>query len=106
MKLDNPKSTAQVAGHPIHPMLIPFPIAFLVGALVTDIVYTQTADGLWATLSAILLVAGIVTALVAALAGLRCPLLSGPSAILVWTMKEVKNAIEEAQAGGDHRQAA
>jgi len=35
-----------------------------------------------------------------------CPLLSGPSTVLVWTMKEKQNAIEEAQAGGDHRQTA
>lgn len=33
----NPKSTASVAGHPLHPMLIPFPIAFFVGALVVDV---------------------------------------------------------------------
>ena len=26
----NPKSTAQIAGHPLHPMIIPFPIAFFV----------------------------------------------------------------------------
>ena len=26
----NPASTANVMGHPLHPMLIPFPIAFLV----------------------------------------------------------------------------
>src|SRR5215468_4300337 len=26
----NPRSTASIAGHPIHPMLIPFPIAFFV----------------------------------------------------------------------------
>jgi uncharacterized membrane protein len=25
--MPNPKSTAQIAGYPIHPMLIPFPIA-------------------------------------------------------------------------------
>jgi len=37
---------------------------------------------------------------------LSCPLLSGPSTVLVWTMKEKQNAIEEAQAGGDHRQTA
>jgi len=24
----NPKSTASIAGHPIHPMLIPFPLYF------------------------------------------------------------------------------
>jgi hypothetical protein len=37
---------------------------------------------------------------------LSCPLLSGPSTVLFWTMKEKLNAIEEAQAGGDHRQVA
>jgi uncharacterized membrane protein len=36
--MDNPKSTASIAGHPIHPMLIPFPVAFLVTAFVTDLV--------------------------------------------------------------------
>jgi hypothetical protein len=34
--MPNPKSTASIAGHPIHPMVIPFPIAFLVTAFVTD----------------------------------------------------------------------
>ena len=40
----NPKSTANIAGHPIHPMLIPFPIAFLVSAFVTDLVYWATGE--------------------------------------------------------------
>ena len=31
----NPESTAQVAGHPIHPMLIPF----LVATLVSDLIF-------------------------------------------------------------------
>jgi nitrite reductase/ring-hydroxylating ferredoxin subunit/uncharacterized membrane protein len=31
------RSRAQFRGHPIHPMLIPFPIAFLVGALIADL---------------------------------------------------------------------
>ncbi|MFN3677993.1 MAG: hypothetical protein ACK4TC_18745 [Sphingomonas pseudosanguinis] len=35
-----------------------------------------------------------------------CPLLSGPSTMTVWTREGTKNACEEAQAGGDHRQAA
>src|SRR3989442_4013911 len=34
-----PQSTARIAGHPIHPMLLPFPISFLVGALLTDSAY-------------------------------------------------------------------
>jgi uncharacterized membrane protein len=34
--MSNPKSTASIAGHPIHPMLIPFPIAFFVATFVCD----------------------------------------------------------------------
>ncbi len=30
--------TVQVARHPIHPMLVPFPIVCFIGALITDIV--------------------------------------------------------------------
>lgn len=37
---------------------------------------------------------------------LICPLLSGPKSLLFWIMKETLNAIEEAHAGGDYRQAA
>jgi hypothetical protein len=37
---------------------------------------------------------------------LSCPLLSGPSTMTVWTKEGTTNACEEAQAGGDHRQAA
>ncbi|WP_377477514.1 MAG: hypothetical protein P2A85_03315 [Microcoleus anatoxicus] len=33
-----------VAGHPLHPVLIVFPVAFLVGAAGTDIGYWLTSD--------------------------------------------------------------
>jgi uncharacterized membrane protein len=69
MATENPRSTASIAGHPIHPMLIPFPVAFLVSALVTDLVFWSTADAVWATVSMWLLGAGVVTALAAALFG-------------------------------------
>ena len=65
----NPASTAKVGTHPLHPMLIPFPVAFLVGAFVTDLAFIGTGDGFWARASMWLLGAGIVMALVAALAG-------------------------------------
>ena len=65
----NPKSTANIAGHPIHPMLIPFPIVFLVLALVADLIFWQSANSAWATVGMWALGAGIVMALVAALAG-------------------------------------
>src|SRR3546814_18255536 len=67
--LENPKSTARIADHPIHPMLIPFPIAFLVGTLVSDLIYWQTTDAFWATASVYLLVAAIIAAALAAVAG-------------------------------------
>jgi hypothetical protein len=37
---------------------------------------------------------------------LICPHLSGPKSLLFWIMKEIGNAVQEAQAGGDYRQAA
>lgn len=66
---DNPRSTASIAGHPIHPLLVPLPIGFLVGALITDIAYVMSTWWMWAYASSWLLGAGIATALLAALAG-------------------------------------
>jgi uncharacterized membrane protein len=63
-------STAAVRGHPIHPMLVPFPIAFLVGAFVTDLVYLAGRAPFWAYCTFWLLLAGIFTALLAAVFGL------------------------------------
>ncbi len=66
----NPKSTASIGGHPIHPMLIPFPITCLVGAFVTDLIFLNTGDRGFATASSWLLGFGIGTAALAAVFGL------------------------------------
>ena len=66
----NPETTAQIAGHPIHPMLIPFPIAFLVATFACDLSYWWTGDAAWSTASLYLLGAALVTAALAAIAGL------------------------------------
>jgi uncharacterized membrane protein len=66
----NPRSTASIAGHPIHPMLITFPVAFFIATFVCDLVYWQTANAIWATAAIWLLGAGIVMAVLAAIAGL------------------------------------
>lgn len=66
----NPQSTAQVAGHPIHAMLVPIPIVCFVGTLVTDVAYWLTANMQWANFSAWLLSVGLIVAAFAALAGL------------------------------------
>src|SRR4051794_41808771 len=65
-----PHSTAKIADHPIHPMLIPFPIVCFVGTFVTDIVYTRNHDAGWATASHWLLAVGLVMAALAAVTGL------------------------------------
>jgi uncharacterized membrane protein len=69
MNGSNPKSTASIAGHPLHPMIIPFPVAFLVTAFVTDLAFWTTGTSGWATASVWLIGAGVVMALVAAVFG-------------------------------------
>jgi uncharacterized membrane protein len=64
------RSTAQVAQHPIHPMLVPIPIVCFIGALITDIAYALTADMMWADFSAWLLLVGFIFGVLAAIAGL------------------------------------
>jgi len=64
------RPTARIARHPIHPMLVPVPIAFFVGTLLTDIVYWRTAEMMWADFSAWLVTVGVIVAYFAAIAGL------------------------------------
>lgn len=63
-------STAAIFGHPIHPMLIPFPAASLMALPLTDVVHLATGEPFWANVSWWLLAAGIVTGLVAAVPGI------------------------------------
>src|SRR5438105_3324674 len=63
------KSKALLLGHPLHPMLIPFPFAFLTGAVVFDTVgWLRDASAWWMT-GAYLTAAGIGTAVAAAIPG-------------------------------------
>ena len=70
MNGSNPRSTAQFMGHPIHPAIVSYPIAFFTGVFLADLVYLCWHDAFWATAAFWLLVAGLVTAAAAALAGL------------------------------------
>jgi uncharacterized membrane protein len=69
-ELDRTESRASIAGHPIHPMLVPFPIAFLVGAFACDIVFASTSDAFWARAALWLAGAGLVMGALAAVFGL------------------------------------
>ena len=66
---DNPESTAKIAGHPIHPMLIPFPVAFFISAFCCDIVFWTTGNEDWFRATIWLLGSGLVMAALAAIAG-------------------------------------
>ena len=57
------------AWHGAFRFLLSFPIAGFCGALVTDIVYTQTANVLWVNFSAWLLAVGLASGVLAALVG-------------------------------------
>jgi uncharacterized membrane protein len=63
-------STVAIAGHPFHPLLVTFPIAFLVGAAGTDIGYWLTQDTFWARASLWLIGAGFGSGILAALSGI------------------------------------
>ncbi|MEZ0170359.1 DUF2231 domain-containing protein [Microvirga sp. TS319] len=41
-------SAVAVAGHPVHAMLVTFPIAFTVGTLAADVLYWWWGDAFWA----------------------------------------------------------
>lgn len=63
-------STVSVAGHPFHPLLVTFPIAFLVGAAATDVGYWLTQDPFWARAALWLIGSGFVSGIVAAISGM------------------------------------
>jgi uncharacterized membrane protein len=65
----NPRSTLSIAGHPLHPMAVPLPIASFIGALASDIAYANTGNLFWVEASQWLLGVGILTALLAAVGG-------------------------------------
>ncbi len=66
MATDHPSA---IVGHPIHNLLSAFPIAFFTGAFVTDIVYANTAQMMWANFSIWLITGGLIMGGLAAIAG-------------------------------------
>ncbi len=73
----------QIEPAPLHAILIPLGAAFLIGALVTDLLYLATFSTQWETFSIWLITAGLLIAAVAALA-LVVDLVSRRTARLSW----------------------
>lgn len=64
------KSRAVVGKHPIHPMLIPFPIAFLTGSVAFDIASRALSSEPLYTTATHCMIAGVIMGVVAAVPGL------------------------------------
>ncbi len=60
------ESRAKLFGHPIHPMLIPFPLGLLATSLVFDVIHRLTGNEPWAEVAYWMIVAGIIGGLAAA----------------------------------------
>jgi uncharacterized membrane protein len=61
---------ARLAGHPIHPMLIPFPIALWVFSLIADLLYFWRGNPAWEWIAFYTLAGGILGAILAAVFGI------------------------------------
>lgn len=64
------ESRARLLGHPIHPMLIVFPLGLLATSVLFDIVHMVNDQPRWTEMSFWLIVVGLVTGLLAAVFGL------------------------------------
>ena len=64
------ETRASIRHHPIHPMLVAFPIAFWVGSLICDAIYHAGSGNLfWKDMAFYLIAGGIIGALAAAIPG-------------------------------------
>ncbi len=63
-------SSVAILGHPIHPVIVIFPIAFLSGVAGTDLGYWFTQDFFWARAGVWLLGAGVLAGVAAGVTGM------------------------------------
>ena len=63
-------SKASIAGHPIHPMLIPFPIALWATSFVVDVLFYFVRHPTLLVMAKFMLAAGCIAAIVAAIFGI------------------------------------
>jgi uncharacterized membrane protein len=63
------ESKVKFAGHPVHPMLIVFPLGLLATAVIFDIIYLVSANSQWTLVAYYMIGAGIIGGLAAAVFG-------------------------------------
>src|SRR5215217_4789735 len=63
-------SPASIAKHPVHPMLVPFPIALWIFSFICDLVYAfQWGGTFWKDVAFVSMTGGVIGALMAAIPG-------------------------------------
>jgi len=75
-------SKARIAGHPIHPMIVPFPIAFYTSTVATLLAYVGTQEAFWYRVAMVANIAGIITSAIAVI----------PGAIDLWSLPSPSRA--------------
>src|SRR3569833_386496 len=63
------EARAKLLGHPIHQMLIAFPLGLLGSSIIFDITYLVTKNDRWGDIAYWMIVVGIISGLVAAVFG-------------------------------------
>lgn len=63
------ESKVKIFGHPVHPMLVAFPVAFYVSTFALYLTYQNTGDMLWFKFGVVANMAAVITAAVAAVPG-------------------------------------
>jgi uncharacterized membrane protein len=64
------KSRVKLLGHPLHPILIPFPLGLLITSFIFDIVYLLTHNAIFSVVAFWMIAAGVIGGLIAAVPGL------------------------------------
>ncbi|HEX3672370.1 MAG TPA: DUF2231 domain-containing protein [Candidatus Cybelea sp.] len=81
---------ATLGGHPLHPMLVTFPIGCFVAAVVSDVISIWAGPVFWAAMSTWLILFGIAGALLAAFFGfvdyISAPMTVRAKSIAAWHM--------------------
>ena len=89
------ESRAKLFGHPIHPMLIVFPLGLLAMALIFDVLHFAMGNGYWSEIAYWMIAAGVISGLVAAPFGLVdwLAIPSGTRAKRIGTLHGVGNLV-------------
>lgn len=63
------KTRASIAGHPLHPMLVVFPIGLFIFSFVCDLIFFGTGDVVWNAVAYYAMAGGIIGGVAAAIPG-------------------------------------